>query len=79
MKTLCIFVIAFVAGCAPMRTDYPNPTSPTIANVPVNRCLHFGECDNRPYPRAIYAGGLDPRWAGDDTPSVLSPGFGVDR
>ena len=45
-----------------MVTDYPNP-SPTNANVPVNRCLHFGECEGRPYPIPGYARGLDPRWA----------------
>jgi len=46
-----------------MVTDYPNPSSPTKANVPVNSCLHFGECEGRPYPIPGYARGLDPRWA----------------
>jgi hypothetical protein len=46
-----------------MVTDYPNPSSPTNATVPVNRCLHFGECEGRPYPIPGYARGLDPRWA----------------
>jgi len=46
-----------------MVTDYPNPVSQTEANVPVNRCLHFGECEGRSYPIHRYARGLDPRWA----------------
>jgi len=46
-----------------MVTDYPNPSSPTKANVPVNSCLHSGDCEGRPYPIPGYARGLDPRWA----------------
>ena len=60
---LLLFVAVLVAACAPMVTDYPNPVSPTKANVPVDACLHFGQCDGRPYPIARYARGLDPRWA----------------
>jgi hypothetical protein len=63
MKTALVLPVAFLAACAPMVTDYPNPVSQTEANVPVNRCLHFGECEGRPYPIHRYARGLDPRWA----------------
>jgi hypothetical protein len=65
MKLMTILAILTLTACAPMVKDYPNPISLTKANVPVNRCLHFGECDGRPYPVAGYAGGLDPRWASD--------------
>jgi len=63
MSRLVPFVAVLVTACAPMVTDYPNPSSPTKANVPVNSCLHFGECEGRPYPIPAYARGLDPRWA----------------
>jgi hypothetical protein len=63
MKTAFMLPVALFTACAPMVTDYPNPASLTKANVPVNRCLHFGECEGRPYPIAGYARGLDPRWA----------------
>jgi len=63
MTRLVPFVAVLVTACAPMVTDYPNPASKTEANVPINRCLHFGECEGRSYPIHRYARGLDPRWA----------------
>ena len=63
MKIAALLAIAFLTGCTAMVTEYPNPAGQTEANVPVNRCLHFGECEDRPYPVPRYARGLDPRWA----------------
>jgi len=63
MKIMLVLPVALLTACAPMVTDYPQPASRTEANVAVNRCLHFGECESRPYPIPGYARGLDPRWA----------------
>ena len=63
MKIAAVLPVAFLTGCAAMVTEYPNPASQTEANVPINRCLHLGECEDRPYPIPGYARGLDPRWA----------------
>ncbi len=61
------FVAVLVTACAPLVTDYPNPSSPTKANVPVNSCLYLGDCEGRPYPIPGHARGLAPRWASGRT------------
>ena len=44
MKIMLVLPVALLTACAPMVTDYPQPASRTEANVAVNKCLHFGEC-----------------------------------
>lgn len=38
---------------------------PVVANVGVNRCLHYGECNGRPYP-AVTDEGLGAGSAGSE-------------
>jgi hypothetical protein len=43
-RTIAASFLLALAACS------TQPFKPVVANVPLNMCLHAGDCDGRPYP-----------------------------